>query len=161
MLLLLPGSTTAGFDIEVFNDNLKEDTETFTLQIGDNTTANAEFTPVDVEFTILNYTEGDLMIDMSWYTDALGVLGIDLSPTDAVDMILNVFKDGELVYQADGSSYESIVLPADAADGTYKVAASIYSSVNAGDFNEILPIDIELVFNQTELSMMKHINSHL
>ena len=84
------GSLSAKGKIAILSDELKEETETVKIQIGDNTTANAALTPVTMEFTILNYTDGDLVIDMSW---AMGEMttdnaGEEIDPVDFVDLRL-------------------------------------------------------------------------
>jgi hypothetical protein len=106
-------------------------------------------TPVTVDFEILNLTASDLVVDMSWETDALSAVGIDLDPRDAVDMrLLIVNAAGDIVAEADGGSFETSMIEGAFDDGVYTVAADIYSTIDAGDFNSSLTIGIDLEFNQ-------------
>lgn len=143
------GSTKASIPVTVLSDDLAEETETFTLQIGDNTTSNASMSPVTVDFEILNLTAGDLVVDMSWETDALSAVGLDLAPTEVVDMrFLLLNSDGDVVAAADGGSFETLMRFDTLDDGKYTLATDIFSTIDAGDFNDIITIDIDLEFNQ-------------
>jgi hypothetical protein len=134
------GATTAEAKIKVLADDVIEETETFTIQIGDNTTANATITPVSIDFAILNYTAGDLAVEMSWDAVAFNQHGEQISPTNIADMILQVFDaDGDLVDEADGASFESLVLASDLADGTYYIRAAFYAAEQFGE-----PVDIDM-----------------
>ena len=65
-LISIPaGYLSASGTIKILTDDLIEDTETLQVQIGSITTANAALTPVTTEFTILNYTDGDLVVDLA------------------------------------------------------------------------------------------------
>ncbi len=148
-VLIPAGATTAAVTVEVFEDDLVEDTETFRIQIGDNTTANASFSPVTVDFEILNVTGDALVVDLSWATNAKDVIGLDLDATDAVDMRMLIIDVGAdtILTVIDGGSFESYVFD-DLPDGEYLIASDIYSTVDAGDFNGALTIDMALKFNQ-------------
>jgi hypothetical protein len=143
-------ATTAKLTIKILSDDLLEGTETFTLQIGDASTANANITPKQAVFTIGNYTEDILVADMYWTTDIATTIGIQADPDDAVDMKLLIIdeSDGSIVEIVDGASFESYDAFDGLPDGTYTVAANVFDAVNAGDFDEPFHIDIELVFNQ-------------
>ncbi|HCC30650.1 MAG TPA: hypothetical protein DEQ03_11450 [Marinilabiliales bacterium] len=142
------GATTAKGKIKILSDELIEDTENLIIQIGDNETANATFAPITYEFTISNLTGDDLAVHMSWTTDAADAIGLDLDPTEAVDMRLLVIHADTVYAVADGSSFEDITGFDAAPDGTYTIATDIYATVNAGDFNAPITIDINLEFNQ-------------
>lgn len=150
-LITIPaGYTSAKGNIKILSDELIEGTETLKIQIGDNRTANATITPVTIDFTILNYTEGDLLIDLGWgmsepTTDNSGE---EIDPTDFADMRLLVsstpdnLNAGDNV--ADGSGFESLVLPANTPDGVYYVVADFYDA-NA---DIIRDLDLSLELNQ-------------
>lgn len=100
-------------------------------------------------FTVID-PASDMIVDMSWATDVATVIGLDLAPEDAVDMRLLITKksDGSIVGESDGSSFESYADFNTLPDGEYLVAADIYATIDAGDFNKPINIDITLAFNQ-------------
>ncbi|HZL09789.1 MAG TPA: hypothetical protein VFC65_07310 [Prolixibacteraceae bacterium] len=149
-LVIPAGSTSASGKIQILSDDMKEETETLTIQIGDESTANAALTPITVSFNINNLTSGDLMIDLTWETDALTAVGLDLTPEKAVDLrFLLINSVGEIVDVADGASFETLTLSGtDLPDGEYRIATDIYSTINAGDFNAPITLDLNLDFNQ-------------
>lgn len=144
------GKTTGTVSITVLEDELLEETETFTIQIGDERTANAEITPVTVDFTLTNLTADDLVLNLSWATDVEDAIGIELDADEVVDMrLLVVDVDGNVVATEDGSSFEEYVLTAaDWADGQYTIAADIFSTIDAGDYNAPVTLDLALQFDQ-------------
>ena len=91
-----------------------------------------------------------MSIDMSWATDVKTVIGLDLDPRDAVDMRLLIVKAGDksLAAVEDGSDFESYTDFNSLPDGEYLIAADIYATINAGDFNKPIDIDIDLAFFQ-------------
>jgi len=148
-LTITAGSTTGQIKVKVLADDVFEGTETFTIQIGDERTANATLTPVSVEFTILNTTSNELSVDMSWATDVMDAIGVDMDPEDVVDMRLLIVDDaGDIVDGADGAAFESWSDFHNLTDGVYRIAADIYATINAGDLNEDVNIDITIEFNQ-------------
>jgi hypothetical protein len=93
----------------------------------------------------------EMYLGMSWETDIATSIGLELDPEEAVDMRLLIVSetDESIVEVADGASaLEEIFDFNTLADGTYLIAADIYSTVNAGDFNAPVAIDIDLVFDQ-------------
>ncbi|MFK5957939.1 MAG: hypothetical protein QM495_03600 [Lutibacter sp.] len=143
------GYTSASGSIKILNDELIEDTETLQIQIGDNRVANAAFTAVTTEFTILNYTEGDLVIDMDWALTAIATddSGEEISATDFADMRLlltDAPTNQAILDGADGGSFETYVLSGNAPDGDYYLVADFYDA-NA---DIVRTLDINLEFNQ-------------
>ncbi|NMJ87968.1 MAG: hypothetical protein EX285_09075, partial [Thaumarchaeota archaeon] len=127
-------STT--WTIVINNDDVTESAESITIQFGDNTTANASVTPVEISFDILNYTEGDLVIDMSWAasSDIFGTDGETLSGTDIADMILTlVDEDSTAILEADGAGFETAIFYDSIPNGVYYVQASFFSVIDLGD----------------------------
>jgi hypothetical protein len=142
-------STTGKLIIKIKSDVILENTESFTLQIGDETTANATFTPVEVMFTIGNYTEGALVADLSWTTDIATVIGVNKDPDKVVDLrLLIIDESGDIVDGADGASFETFSKFSALDDGTYRIATDIFSTINAGDLNAIITLSLTLNFNQ-------------
>jgi hypothetical protein len=92
----------------------------------------------------------EMIVDMSWATDVKTAIGLDLEPTAVVDMRLLVLKasDKTQVAVEDGSGFESYVDFNSLPDGSYLIATDIFSTINAGDFNAPVSIDINLAFNQ-------------
>ena len=141
------GYTTGSGTIKILEDDEIEDTETLVLQVGDQRTANASMTPATAQFTILNATAADLVIDMSW-SFAVPVYDVDdgeeIGATTLADLILSVYdSSGELAGQADGGSFETLVFEGIEADGDYTVEASFWS---AEDYERFVSINVE--FNQ-------------
>ncbi|HAF29987.1 MAG TPA: hypothetical protein DCG75_13180 [Bacteroidales bacterium] len=139
-------STTGKLEIKVLSDELIEGTETFTLQIGDERTTNATVTPVEVTFTLSNYTNEFLDIDLSWETDVLDVIGLELDPADVGELSLLVFDASDvLVIDAEGTNYSGLdTMP----DGVYTLAAAFTSATDFGDLSEAVNFDITLDFFQ-------------
>jgi hypothetical protein len=100
-------------------------------------------------FTVID-PASDISIDMSWATDVKTVVGIDLTPQATVDMRLLVVKasDKSIVAAEDGSAFESYADFNALPDGDYLIAADIYATINAGDFNDPVNIDLTLAFFQ-------------
>jgi len=148
-LAILAGTTTGKVMVQVLADELAEGTETFTITIGDAQTGNATLVPVSVEFTIQNTVSSDLSVDMSWSTDVLDAVGVDMDPEDVFDLrLLIVDAAGEIVDGADGSGFESWGDFAGLDDGVYTIAADIYSTKDFGDLQALVTIDFTLEFNQ-------------
>ncbi|MGD9978591.1 MAG: Calx-beta domain-containing protein [Bacteroidales bacterium] len=140
------GATAATVKVKVLADDIFEETESFTIQIGDETTANATITPVTIPFTIKNKTYDDLAIEMSWDAVAYDQYGEQISSTTIADMILQLYDASEtLVDESDGASFESLVLSGTAPDGKYYVRASFYSAMQ---FDDPVNVDLALDFAQ-------------
>ncbi|MCU0472059.1 MAG: hypothetical protein MUC93_01670 [Bacteroidales bacterium] len=148
-LTILAGATTGQFKLKILADDVKEVTETATVQIGNETTANAAFTPVNVTFTIQNSSTDELSVDMSWDTDVLDAVGVDLTPIEVADMrLLIVDSNGDIVDGADGAAFESWAGFNALPDGVYRVAADFYATLDFGDINAPVTLSLSLEFNQ-------------
>ena len=89
-LVVIPAGYLSGTGtIKILADELAEDVETLTIQIGDIQTANASMNPITVSFTISNATSDDLVIGMSWAISEFTTdnSGDEISATDLADMI--------------------------------------------------------------------------
>lgn len=163
---------SATAELKILKDDLKEDLETLTLQIGDITTSNATFAPVTVAFDIQNYTEGSLVSSLSWKTstDLKDIKGVSISGTDAADLKLLITK---LDYNATPAlntintskdKFESFEMLSTYADGTYLVVAEAVSFMDLGKQGNF-DLDVTVKFNQTGVyndktfSFQKAINS--
>lgn len=148
-LITIPaGYLSATGSITILSDDLIEDTETLQIQIGSVTTANAALTPITTDFTILNYTDGDLVIDMSW---AMSIVtddaGEEIGATDFADMRLLISSTPDNagdIGEADGGSFETAILDRDTPDGEYYIVADFYAA-NTEVFRDL---DISIELNQ-------------
>jgi hypothetical protein len=146
-LVISAGSTSATGTITILSDELAEETETVTIQVGDNTTANASITPETMTFTILNLSEGDLVIDLDWMqsSSVTDNFGNEADPLDVADLRLLITNVPytQILDSADGGEFENYVLTADKPDGEYYVVADFYSATDI-ETN----IDLNVTFNQ-------------
>ena len=92
----------------------------------------------------------ELTVDMSWETDVEDAIGLSLDPDEVVDLRLLILKESDRskVAVEDGSSFETYHDFKGLPDGSYLIATDIYSTINAGDFNEPVSLDIELAFSK-------------
>lgn len=154
-LVIPAGETTGSITVTILADGVIENSETFTLQIGDERTANATITPVTADFTISNYEDGDLLVSLEWGTadPVFDREGDEMDPTDIADLRLLIVDASNPFYtveydNADGGSFEEYTLE-DAlwADGTYYIAADFYAAVDLGDGGNI-DLDLTAGFDQ-------------
>jgi hypothetical protein len=142
-------STTGTGSIEIYSDDLAENTESFTLQIGNNLTANASITPINVTFNISNYTEGGLMVDLEWNTNIFDLDGTPIDPTTAADLRLLLtdanYNQTAPIDVADGADFESLMLSPTLPNGVYYLVTDfydVYASTNG------FSVDLTATFNQ-------------
>lgn len=148
-IVIPAGALSASGEIKILSDEDIEETETATIQVGDNRTANASTATATMEFTILNYTASDIAIDLSWAmtqttTDNSGVA---IDPTDFADLrlLLTESADNSEVWDdADGSGFETLVVDSETPDGTYYVVADYYSV----DDELVRDLDLSVSFYQ-------------
>lgn len=140
------GRTSATFTVSFIADEVYEETETFTIQVGDDQIANASITPVTQEFSIHNFAATDLAFEMSWMPEAYDQYGNQIDYTSVADMILYVYDPNDvLVGQVDGGAYEGYVLSGDSIDGTYKIMAGFYSAMQ---FDKAVEMNLALSYDQ-------------
>ena len=106
------GSTSVSDVIDIHADDEVEDTETAVIQIALGAEANvSSINSQTVTFSILNVTDGDLAIGMSWATSIVtDDTGTEIGPTDFADLRLLVSNgpnNTDLVGGADGGSFEA------------------------------------------------------
>lgn len=152
-IVIPAGYLSASGSITILKDDLIEETETLQVQIGSLTTANAALTPATTEFTILNYTDGDLVVDLAWAipftadpnTDNAGD---EITATAFADLRLLLSETPDninIVNGADGGSFETMVVPGSTPDGTYYIVADFYEA-NTEIFRDI---DLSMEINQS------------
>jgi len=151
-VVIKAGRTSAKLNVSVLSDELLEGNESFKLTIGDERTANATITPVSATFTIVNGTETQLGADLTWTTDVLDAIGLDLDPEEVVDLrMLIIDSNDDIVEVIDGSAFESYSGFDTLVDGNYKIAVDIFETIDAGQFNSTITLDLSIEFNQTGL----------
>jgi len=92
-----------------------------------------------------------LDVSMAWTTDIKTVIGIDVAPDEAVNLRMLIYKSDKVtlaVPAIDGASFQDFPDFSTLPDGDYFIAADIASTVNAGDFNKVFDISINLTFKQ-------------
>ncbi len=92
-----------------------------------------------------------LDLKMTWTTDVKTVIGLDLAPDAAVNLRLVILKANQVTLAApivNTNTFEEFAAFNTLADGVYYVATDIASTINAGDFNNVFDISINLSFAQ-------------
>lgn len=143
------GSTTASGEIEIFADEIVEDTETFTLSLG-GVTINGSSNPVEVTFNIANLTSGDLAIGLDWAASNLVTdnSGNEISPYALADLrlLLTDVPYTTIIDGADGGSAELFTLSADLPDGEYYAVADFYAAMD-------IPSDLDLTVSFSQVGI--------
>lgn len=141
--------TSAKATIKVLADEIVEETETFTVQVGGERTANAQIASQTVVFTIMNVTEGDLPLHFSWDLEYFDATGTVVSPDDVADMILYITdQNGNVLEEVDGATFEDFVIPSSWTDGEYLVKAGVYAVINPGQLGGPPVLDLNLDYAQ-------------
>ena len=147
-IVIIAGATSAKGSIKILSDDVIEDTESLIIQIGDQTTANANLAPINVEFSIQNLTEDDLVIGLSWEpsTKTTDYSGNEISPTDLADMRLLITDSpyATVLDGADGGAFESYTMLGTMDDGEYLVVADFYAAMEA----PVRDLDLSVSFEQ-------------
>jgi len=148
-LVIPAGAKSVTGEIKIIQDDIFEETETANIQIGNNKTANAAQASATMKFTILNYEDGDLDIQLAWGMSETTTdnSGEEIDPTDFADMrlLVSTTPDNQnVVLESDGGSFEHLVLPSTMDDGEYYVVSDFWSA------NEDIIRDINLnsTYNQ-------------
>jgi hypothetical protein len=149
-VVTIPANSTRGTAvISIKADELAEDIETLTIQIGDDRTANASITPTTITYTISNVTGNDLPLHLSWDVNFKDASGTAVTPTTVADLILYLTDaNGVIIDEADGAAFEDYVLMADAPDGEYLIKAGVFDVIDPGDLGDAPILDLSLEFAQ-------------
>lgn len=148
-LTIKKGTLSASDVISIHADELIEDTETVTIQIGSGNESNVSgVSNQTVSFEIANLTAGDLVVGMSWSASSTVTdnYGNQIDAYDLADLrLLLTDSPYTTVYEsADGAGAETYVLSGNAPDAEYSFVADFYAAMT-----EIpADIDITLTFNQ-------------
>lgn len=102
-------------------------------------------------FTAVDGKNPKITVDLSCTTDILAAVGLDLKPDEVVDLRLRVINKSDMKVVTTvnaGKSTESYSGLGALADGEYLFAVDIYSTINAGDFNVPVNLDLAIKFTQ-------------
>lgn len=142
------GTTSVSDVFTIHADEILEETETATIQITNGTEANLNsISGTSVSFSIMNHTEGDLAIGLSWAASSAVTdnYGEAIGATDLADMrllITDVPYTGILTSE-DGDGFETLNFLGTYPDGEYYIVADFYSA------NEIsINLDLEITLDQ-------------
>jgi hypothetical protein len=143
------GSLSASGTISILADELIEDTETATLQIGTGSEVNVSgVTGETVTFNIANLTEGDLVTNMSWAASETTTdnSGNEIDDYDLADMrlLLTDTPYTNVIDGADGAGAETFILTSATADGEYYLVADFYAAMSSIPTD----LDITITFDQ-------------
>jgi hypothetical protein len=90
-------------------------------------------------------------MDLTWETNALSVIGMEVDPLAAANLRLRILKEDKTtaaVTAINTAAYETYAGFNSLANGKYYIAVDLTSTIDAGDFNAPLDIDIDLAFSQ-------------
>jgi hypothetical protein len=86
---------------------------------------------------------------MTWTTNSLDAIGLDLDPDKAANLRLLIRKEDKTSQATvNTTAFEEYNNWHTLADGKYYIATDIFSTVDAGDFNSPIDISIDLAFAQ-------------
>jgi hypothetical protein len=92
-----------------------------------------------------------LKLKMSWATNVKTAVGMDLAPEAVVDLRLLILKADKVTTATttiNTAGFEEYAGFSTLVDGTYYVVTDISKTINAGDFNVPIDLDITLAFSQ-------------
>lgn len=99
-------------------------------------------------FEVIN-PDAPLKLNMDWTTNVKEAIGLDVDPKTAANLRLKILNQGGTVVQiVNTTGFEEYSFLSTMPDGVYYVAADLASTINAGDFNKPLNIDVRLNFYQ-------------
>lgn len=92
-----------------------------------------------------------LTMDVSWETNALEAVGLEIDPLQVANLRLRIYMENKItnaVTAINTTGYESYSGFDTLANGKYYIEVELASTVDAGDFNAPIDIDIDLAFSQ-------------
>jgi len=89
-------------------------------------------------------------MDLSWESNALDVIGMEIDPLQVANLRLRILKSDltAAVTAINTAGYESFNNFHTLADGKYFIAVDLTSTIDAGDFNAPISLDLQLDFSQ-------------
>jgi hypothetical protein len=148
------GSLSASDVITIHADELIEDTETATIQIGLGTEANVSSVSSEtVTFNIGNVTSGDVVIDLTWASSATitdnegnAIAAEDLANLEILVTNTTIPTSQTFLSVDAAAGFESFVFSESFPDGEYFLVAQFFSAADYGGV--FADLDLTLEFNQ-------------
>jgi hypothetical protein len=152
---ILKGNTTATGEITIHADELPEDEETVTIQIGLGNESNVSGVAGEtVTFNIANLTDGDLVVGMDWNASSTVTdnYGKEIGAYDLGDLRLLLTDGTNILDGADGAVAETYTLVANAPDGVYYIVADFYDAMD-------IPADLDITLTFDQVGTMNNVTS--
>lgn len=90
-----------------------------------------------------------LDVTMDWSTNVLDVIGMTVDPLTVANLRLKIRKsDLSALSTVNTAEFETYSFLSTLADGKYYIATDLTATIDAGDFNAPIDLDINLTFNQ-------------
>jgi hypothetical protein len=106
-------TTTASFELEIFKDDTPEDDETIIINVGDASTANAEFEPRQMSIVLTNFRAETLDIEVDWnvpfpiYGDGTMLNTCEINPAFIPDIDPTVYTLPDLNFFSYSDDYSA------------------------------------------------------
>lgn len=144
-----PGLVKANHTTQTYTVTIEKGVEYFWYVVG--TDANGiPTTSATWSFEVVDPAAG-LGMDMTWSTNALDAIGLDLEPVDVANLRLRILKSDRTtaaVTAINTTGFESFAGFNALADGKYYIATDLVTTIDAGDFNAPIDLSIDLAFSQ-------------
>ena len=152
---ILKGTMSTTSEITIHSDELLEETETVTIQIGLGNESNVNSVASEtVTFNIANLTDGDLVVGMDWNASSTVTdnYGKEIGAYDLGDLRLLLTDGTNILDGADGAVAETYTLVANAPDGVYYIVADFYDAMD-------IPADLDITLTFDQVGTMNNVTS--
>ncbi|WP_392346225.1 Calx-beta domain-containing protein [uncultured Polaribacter sp.] len=152
---ILKGTMSTTSEITIHSDELVEETETVTIQIGLGNESNVNSVASEtVTFNIANLTDGDLVVGMDWNASSTVTdnYGKEIGAYDLGDLRLLLTDGTNILDGADGAVAETYTLVANAPDGVYYIVADFYDAMD-------IPADLDITLTFDQVGTMNNVTS--
>ena len=152
---ILKGTMSTTSEITIHSDELVEETETVTIQIGLGNESNVNSVASEtVTFNIANLTDGDLVVGMDWNASSTVTdnYGKEIGAYDLGDLRLLLTDGTNILDGADGAVAETYTLVANAPDGVYYIVADFYTAMD-------IPADLDITLTFDQVGTMNNVTS--
>ena len=152
---ILKGTMSTTSEITIHSDELVEETETVTIQIGLGNESNVNSVASEtVTFNIANLTDGDLVVGMDWNASSTVTdnYGKEIGAYDLGDLRLLLSDGTNILDAADGAVAETYTLVANAPDGVYYIVADFYDAMD-------IPADLDITLTFDQVGTMNNVTS--
>lgn len=92
-----------------------------------------------------------MTMDLTWSSNALAAIGMEVDPLKAANLVLRVYEEDKVttaIKAINTADFEEYAGWDTLASGKYYVAVTLASTIDAGDFNAPLDLDLDLSFSQ-------------